>query len=247
MTKGERIMDRIRVLVWNENVEEMRKPEILEHYPDGIHGALASVFGDERDMVVSAATMDQAECGLTEEVLDQTDVVVWWSHHRFEDVPQDIVDRVKERVLAGMGLIVLHSAHFARVFQQLMGTSCNLKWRNVGESERLWVVSPGHPIVKGIDDYIDLPHEEMYGEPFDIPAPDELVFISWFKGGEVFRSGCCYVRGKGRIFYFRPGHETYPTYLNAKIQQVLRNAARWAASAVSGERRFGQQDPLEPL
>lgn len=238
---------KLSVLVWNENVEEKRKPEVLEIYPQGIHGALAAAFEDTDDIDVSVATMEQPDCGLTEAVLDKTDVIVWWSHHAYDDVPQAIVDRVKARVLEGMGLIVLHSAHFARVFKDLMGTSCDLKWRNAGENERLWVVAPGHPIAEGLGDTIDLPQEEMYGEPFDVPAPDELVFISWFKGGEVFRSGCCYRRGKGRIFYFRPGHETYPTFLQPEIRQVLRNAARWAAPVAGPARRFGHHTPLEEL
>ena len=239
--------DKLRVLVWNENVDEQRKPEILQIYPDGIHGALAAAFEGTDDMQVTTATMDQPECGLTSALLDRTDVIVWWSHHAYDDVGQDIVDRVKARVLDGMGLIVLHSAQFARVFTQLMGTSCDIKWRNAGENERLWVVAPGHPIAAGVGEYIDLEQEEMYGEPFDVPPPDELVFISWFKGGEVFRSGCCYRRGKGRVFYFRPGHEGYPTFWNPHIQQVLRNAVRWAAPVDTPARRFGLHDPLETL
>ncbi len=237
----------IRVLVWNENVEEKRKPEVLQIYPEGLHGAIADVFRDQDDIEVRTATMDQPGCGLNAAVLDRTDVIVWWSHHAFADVPEETVNLVTDRVLNGTGLIVLHSAHFARVFTQLMGTSCNLKWRNIGENERLWVMAPGHPIAAGIGEYIDLPQEEMYGEPFDIPVPDELVFVSWFKGGEVFRSGCCFVRGKGRIFYFRPGHETYPTYRNPDIQQVLRNAVRWAAPVRSAPKVFGKHQPLEPI
>lgn len=238
---------KLRVLIWNENVEEKRKPEVLKIYPDGIHGALAAAFEKADDFAVSIATMDQAECGLSAAVLKETDVIVWWSHHAYDDVPREIVDRVKARVLEGMGLIVLHSAHFSRVFRALMGTSCDLKWRNAGENERLWVVSPGHPIATDIGEYIDLAQEEMYGEPFDVPVPDELVFVSWFKGGEVFRSGCCYQRGNGRIFYFRPGHESYPTYRHPEIQQVLRNAVRWAAPRTMAARRFGQHAPLERL
>ncbi len=127
-----------------------------------------------------------------------------------------------------MGLIVLHSGHHAKVFKRLMGHNCDLSWREAGEKERLWVASPGHPIAAGIDRFFELPHEEMYGEPFGVPEPLETVFISWFQGGEVFRSGLTYRRGAGRIFYFRPGHETYPTYHDPTVQQVLRNAVRWA-------------------
>jgi trehalose utilization protein len=164
-----------------------------------------------------------------------------------DDVEDAIVDRVHERVLDGMGLIVLHSGHFAKIFKKLMGTTCNLKWREANERERLWVVKPGHPIVEGIGDSIVIEHEEMYGEFFDIPEPEELIFVSWFQGGEVFRSGCTYTRGKGRIFYFRPGHETYPTYHNEAIQRVIANGARWAAQPPFPQVEYGNAKPLEAL
>jgi trehalose utilization protein len=128
-----------------------------------------------------------------------------------------------------MGFIALHSAHFAKPFKLLMGTSCTLKWREVGEKERLWVVNPAHPIADGLPDQFVIEHEEMYGEPFGIPQPDSLVFVSWFAGGDVFRSGCCYYRDRGKVFYFRPGHETYPTYYQPEVRHVLANAVRWAA------------------
>jgi trehalose utilization protein len=146
-----------------------------------------------------------------------------------EEVQDEIVKRVQQRVLNGMGLIVLHSGHFSKIFRRLMGTSCALKWREHNDHERLWVVAPGHPIVQGIGEYIELEREEMYGEFFDIPQPETLVLVSWFSGGEVFRSGCCYTRGQGRVFYFRPGHETFPTYHHPQVQRILANAIRWAA------------------
>jgi len=238
---------KIRVLVWNENVDEKRKPNVLEIYADGIHGAIASALSEGELFDVRIATMDEPDCGLSQERLSETDVIVWWSHRAYDEVPWEIVDRVQKKVLGGTGLIVLHSAHFSRLFKSLMGTTCDLKWREAGENERLWVVSPGHPIAEGLGEYIDLSHEEMYGEPFDVPVPDEIVFVSWFKGGEIFRSGCCYQRGKGRIFYFRPGHEDYPTYLNADVRKVLRNAVRWAAPVQSAPMVFGNHQPLEKL
>ena len=170
------------------------------------------------------ATLDDPEHGLTEDVLNETDVLVWWGHTAHDQVDDRIVEKVKDRVLKGMGLIVLHSGHFSIIFKSLMGTSCELKWREAGENERLWVVNPSHPIAEGISEFIELEHEEMYGEHFDIPEPDELVFLSWFRGGEVFRSGCVFNRGLGKIFYFRPGHETFPTYHQADIQRVIVNA-----------------------
>jgi len=167
------------------------------------------------------------------------------AHQRVEDA---VVDRVQANVLEGMGLIVLHSGHMSKIFRRLVGTSGALKWREAAEKERLWVVDPAHPIAQGLGEYFEIPHEEMYGEPFDIPSPDRLVFVSWFQGGEVFRSGCCFHRGNGRIFYFRPGHETYPTYHQKEVLQVITNAVRWAAP-VAERRRFAcpMVGPLEKI
>ena len=222
----------IRVTVWNEFRHEKSKPEVAALYPDGIHGAIAAGIAAD-GLTVRTATLDEPEHGLTPEVLDATDVLFWWGHMSHHEVSDTVVDRVQRRVLDGMGLVVLHSGHHAKVFRRLMGTSCDLAWReaDAGERERLWVVDPGHPIAEGIGSFIELPATEMYGEPFDIPEPDALVFISWFQGGEVFRSGCCYRRGRGRIFYFRPGHETFPIYYDQQVLRVLGNAARWTAPA----------------
>jgi trehalose utilization protein len=216
-------------------------------YPQGIHGAIAGyLLGHE--CIVQTATLDEPEHGLTEQRLDETDVLVWWGHLAHGEVSDAVVDRVQRRVLEGMGLVVLHSGHFSKIFKRLMGTSCDLKWREANERERLWVVAPGHPIVEGIGEYIELEHEEMYGEYFDIPAPDELVFVSWFQGGEVFRSGCCYRRGQGRIFYFRPGHEMHPTYHNPQVLRVIANGVCWAAPTNPAPLAFGNRpNPLEAL
>jgi trehalose utilization protein len=238
---------KIRVLVWNEGRHEKLDKRVAEVYPEGIHGAIAKHLRTLPDMEVRTATLDEPEHGLTEEVLNNTDVLIWWGHMAHHEVRDDIVDRVYHRVLNGMGLIVLHSGHFSKIFRKLMGTTCDLKWREIGEKERIWVVEPGHPIAQGLDEYIELEHTEMYGERFDIPAPDELVFISWFAGGEVFRSGCCFYRGKGKIFYFRPGHETYPIYHNPKILKVIENAVRWAAPTAGPTPQFGNRPPLEKI
>ena len=220
----------IRVTVWNEFVHEQADEKIRAVYPEGIHKAIGSFLGDEKDFSVKYATLEQPEHGLTQEVLDNTDVLTWWGHMAHGDVSDEVVERVYNRVLSGMGLIVLHSAHYSKIFKKLMGTSCSLKWREVGEKERVWVIEPNHPIAEGIGEYFELEHEEMYGERFDIPTPDTLVFASWFKGGEIFRSGCCYNRGYGKIFYFQPGHEAYPTYYNENVQKVIKNAVRWSAT-----------------
>lgn len=238
---------RIRVTVWNENRHEKTHEEVRKVYPEGIHTAIGQGLGTD-DFEVRYATLDQdEEHGLSEAVLNETDVLFWWGHMAHGDVKDEIVERVHARVLRGMGLIVLHSGHFSKIFKKLMGTGCDLKWREADEKERLWVVSPGHPIVEGIGEYIELEMEEMYGEHFDIPAPDELVMVSWFEGGEVFRSGCTFHRGQGKIFYFRPGHETYPTYYNEQIRRVLGNAAKWAAPTTREYPNYGNHKPLEAI
>jgi trehalose utilization protein len=234
----------LRVTVWNEYRHEKHSERVAAIYPEGIHGTLAAALR-KHGFVVRTATLDEPEHGLTQEILDTTDVLTWWGHQAHAEVSDEIVDRVYKRVLDGMGLIVLHSGHFSKIFKKLMGTTCDLKWREANDHERLWVVAPGHPITEGLGEYIYLEHEEMYSEHFDIPQPETLVFVSWFSGGEVFRSGACYSRGRGKIFYFRPGHETTPTYHNAEIQRVIANAVRWAAPVEGTQRVFGNTAALE--
>jgi trehalose utilization protein len=237
-----------RVTVWNEFRHEKTDAEVQAVYPTGIHNAIADGLRAHGLTTVRTATLDEPEHGLTEAVLAETDVLIWWGHMAHGDVKDEIVDRVHERVLAGMGLIVLHSGHFSKIFKRLMGTTCNLKWREIGERERLWVIEPGHPIAEGLGEYFEIPHTEMYGERFDIPDPDTLVFVSWFQGGEVFRSGCCFHRCAGKIFYFRPGHETFPIFYQAEVKQVLRNAVLWAAPVGGPTVTFGQRPtPLETV
>ena len=237
----------VRVTVWNEFRHEKKNEAIAKIYPQGMHGAIAAHLRRQTGFEVRTATLDEPEHGLTEAVLKETDVLTWWGHTAHGEVKDEIVGRVHQRVLAGMGLVVLHSGHFSKIFRTLMGTTCNLKWREAGEKERLWVIDRSHPVAEGLGEYFELPHTEMYGEPFDIPAPDALVFISWFAGGEVFRSGCCFSRGNGKIFYFRPGHETYPIYHDENVLKVIANACRWAASSGGPAPAFGNVKPLEKL
>ncbi|MCL9813086.1 ThuA domain-containing protein [Natranaeroarchaeum aerophilus] len=236
----------VSVTVWNEYRHERENDEVGEIYPEGIHTALAELLEDAGHDV-RTATLDEDEHGLPQAVLDDTDVLLWWGHIAHDEVRDDVAERVVERVRDGMGFLPLHSAHYSKPFKRLMGTSCSLKWREVGEIERLWTVEPGHPITEGLDESFEVPEAEMYGERFDIPQPDALVFVSWFEGGEVFRSGCCYRRGSGRIFYFRPGHEEYPVYFQEEIRQVLLNAVDWAAPTDGPEPYFGNADPVEPI
>ena len=237
----------IRVTVWNEFRHEKTSKEIARLYPKGIHGTIAAYLKQHDDMKVRTATLDQPEHGLSERALAATDVIVWWGHIAHGEVSEEVVNRLHARVLEGMGLIVLHSAIHSRIFLRLMGTSCNLKWRESGEKERLWVIEPGHRIAQGLPEYIEIPHTEMYGERFDIPAPDDLVFVSWFPGGEVFRSGCCFNRGAGKVFYFRPGHETLPIYHNEEVLRVIANAVRWAAPVRGPKVTHGNVKALEEV
>lgn len=234
----------IRVTVWGEFRHEKKNAAVKEIYPDGMHNAIAAGLKKSGDIKVRTATLDEADCGLTDAVLAETDVLTWWGHLAHGEVPDAVVERVYLRVVEkGMGLVVLHSGHFSKIFKKLMGTTCNLKWREEkNEHEILWVTRPGHPIVKDIDDHFIIEQEEMYGEFFDIPEPEQTVLISSFGGGEVFRSGCCWSRGAGRIFYFRPGHETFPTYHNPNVQKVIENAVRWAAPTPSpAQHTFGNR------
>jgi len=237
----------IRVTVWNEFRHEHIREEVRQVYPDGIHRAIADGLEREGGFRVRTATMPEPEHGLSEEVLKDTDVLVWWGHIAHREVDDAVVERVHRRVLDGMGLVVLHSGHHSKIFRKLTGTTCDLKWREAGEKERIWVVDPSHPIAAGLPEYFELKPEEMYGEHFDIPAPDELVLVSWFEGGEVFRSGCTFRRGRGKIFYFRPGHETYPTYYHPLVRRVIANGVRWAAPSGTARPVRGNHPPLEPL
>lgn len=238
----------IRVTVWNEFIHEQDAAHPASTiYPQGIHETIAGFLRKADGLEARTATLQQPEHGLTEEVLAATDVLIWWGHAGHDQVQDEIVARVQARVLEGMGLIVLHSAHFSKIFKALMGTTCNLLWREAGEKERFWVIDRANPIVEGVGEYFDIPHAEMYGEPFDIPAPDALVLVSWFQGGNVFRSGCCFKRGNGKIFYFSAGHETFPIYEDANVQRIITNSVRWAASPRGPQPTFGWGDPLEKL
>ena len=219
----------MQITIWNEFLHEQANDAVADLYPAGIHSAIAELLQAHfADAQIVTATLSEPQHGLTAQVLDATDVLLWWGHLAHHKVEDTVVERVHARVMQGMGLIVLHSAHLSKIFRRLMGTTCNLRWREADDRELIWTVNPAHPIAAGVPQPVVLERHEMYGEFFDIPAPDELVFISSFSGGEVFRSGCCFYRGKGRVFYFSPGHETYPVFKQAGIRQVLRNAVAWA-------------------
>lgn len=220
----------IRVTVWGENRHEKIEEHVAKIYPQGMHTTIAEGIKENLGdaCTVRTATLDDPEHGLTEEVLASTDVLTWWGHAAHAEVSDEVVERVHRHVLSGMGLVVLHSGHWSKIFVKLMGTSCTLRWRNEHDRELVWTVNPTHPIAKGVPHPLVVDEDEMYGEFFDIPVPDELVFVSSFTGGEVFRSGCTFRRGHGRIFYFSPGDQDYPVYHNKDIRRVIANGVQWA-------------------
>lgn len=221
----------IRVHIWAEDKPLPGDEEMMRKiYPNGIEGAIADFLSMEPDMTVTTSTMADMHQGFSKEILDRTDVLVLWSHKHWRELTDEAVDLVFNRVLEGMGLIVLHSAHASKIFSRLMGTRTqSLRWREAGERQRYWIVSPGHPITKGlVGEYFEVPEDETYAEFFEIPQPDEQIFITSTGGGEVFRSGNCWKRGLGKIFYFQAGHETYPVYYQKEVQLIITNAVRWA-------------------
>ncbi len=246
-------MSGLRITVWNEGVHEKISEKVQKVYPHSIGKQIAQYLERQPGIAsVRVVQLEDPEQGLSDEILDTTDVMTWWGHLAHDKVTEENAEKVQNRVLNGMGLVVLHSGHMSKPFRRLMGTGCMLKWREwkgEGERERIWVVDPAHPIVNGIPEYIELERSEMYGEHFDIPQPDQLVFISWYQGGEVFRSGCCWHRGLGKVFYFSPGHETLPIYYNDNILKVIYNGVIWSAPTkpINGVFRGNFDPPLENI
>lgn len=244
-------MKKLKVTIWNENIHEQEDNAVGAYirsiYPKGIHCYLAQVLAAD-DLDITPVSLDMPEQGLPDELLNNTDVLLWWGHCAHDKVADALVDKIQKRVLAGMGLIVMHSGHLSKIFRRMMGTVCRLRWREVGEKERLWVVAPSHPIAKGLPETFVIPHQEMYGEPFDIPDDGKIIFMSWFEGGNVFRSGVAFQRDRGKVFYFSPGHETYPVYHDVNVQKVLANAIRWSApEEIVPDRVTPQPEPLEKI
>ncbi|MBQ4480438.1 MAG: ThuA domain-containing protein, partial [Victivallales bacterium] len=244
----------IRVTIWNENVHETDQNEVGEicrkWYPEGIHTALKNNLAAP-DLEIRTAFLAQPAQGLPDELLRSTDVLLWWGHCAHGEVEDALVSRIQDRVLGGMGLIVLHSGHKSKIFQRMLGTSCSLVWRDIAERERVWTIDPSHPIAQGVPASFPLEHTEMYGEPFGIPDDGKIVFLSWYQGGNVFRSGVCFQRDRGKIFYFAPGHETFPIYHNTNVVKILANAIRWAAPIApiqdDAQACPHEEQPIEPV
>ena len=242
---------KIKIVIWNEFVHERENNALGDYirtiYPDGIHRHLAHALAAQ-DLQITTATLQDEAQGLPPERLDDTDVLLWWGHCAHDQVEDALAERIALRVFRGMGLIVLHSGHLSKPFRRLMGTPCRLHWREAGEKERVWVCATGHPIVQGVPESFVLPHSEMYGEPFDLPGDGQVITMSWYEGGNVFRSGMAFQRGAGRIFYFSPGHETYPIYHDSNVLTILGNAIRWATpTAIVPERVTPSPVSAEPI
>lgn len=237
----------MKITVVCEHNASMDSKEGVAAYPEGLGVCLKGVFGEAGYETTLVRIDETGADGLTDEILDSTDVMVWWGHWHHSAVKDELVEKVAKRVGQGMGIMILHSGHYSKIFRRLMGTSCSLKWREANEKEYLWCVAPDHPIAKGLPEHIEIEREEMYGEYFDIPTPDELVYLGWFKGGETLRAGCVFRRGHGKVFYFNAGHETYPTYKNPLIRKILQNAAEYLKGEIHEPFKAPEVQPLEQL
>jgi trehalose utilization protein len=218
-----------RVVVWSEATAPLDKV-----YPNDVNVAIADGLKPLSGWEVITANLDQPDQGLSNELLNQTDVLIWWGHKRHDEVKDDLVQRIVRRVKEeGMGFIAVHSAHFAKPYRKLMGTACS--WREYkadGTSAKVIVKAPNHPIAKGVKDF-NLPRIERYGEPFAVPEPEAVVFDGVYTKPdgqtEPGRIGLCWTVGKGKVFYFTPGHETYDDFYREDVRLIFRNAVQWAA------------------
>lgn len=224
----------INVVIWNEFRHEKRDPAVAQIYPDGIHACIRDFLKEDDNLNITLAALDDPDQGISDELLNKTDVLFWWGHMAHGEVDDKLVEKIRNRVYAGkMGLIVLHSGHHSKVFRSIVGATGNLSWgRN--QKEVVWNLMPQHPIAAGIPDHFILKSEELYAEPFYIPQPDQLVFGGWYEDGHIFRSGCCFFRGVGKIFYFQPGHEYCRSFYNPYVQRIIRNAVEWVKPADIG-------------
>lgn len=243
-------MKKIKVTVWSEGIDPELEPRAIAIYPDDINTYLAGFMSKEEDFEVITRNIHQKENGLSQEILDDTDVLVWWSHLYDDQVSDEVANRVTRAVLNGMGILFLHASLGSKPAKRLLGeNSLDGKYREVGEMERIWVVNRSHFIVGDLEkEYIEIPGSEMYGEPYGMPTPDDIVFISWFEGGEVLRSGVSWNKGAGKVFFFSPGHEEFPVYYNREIQKIINNIVRWLKPINSPKLTFhGEIDSMEPI
>jgi trehalose utilization protein len=243
-------MNKIRVTVWSEGIDPNLEPKAVALYPNDINTYIASFLEGSHEFEVKVRSLSQPENGLSQEIIDNTDVLIWWSHLYDDEVDDNVVERVVNAVLNGMGFLILHASMGSKPAKRLLGESSNVgKYREIGEKERVWVVNRSHPVVEGMEkEYFEILKSEMYGEPYGMPTPDDTIFISWFEGGEVLRSGVSWHKGSGRIFFFAPGHEEFPVYYNKEVQKVITNIVRWLKPVKGPEIVFrGEIGSIEPL
>lgn len=276
---------RVRVVVWDE-----RQPSQKEAYENFLGNAIADFLRGEDGLAVQSVTIDDPEQGISQAVLDNCDVLIWWGHKRQSEILPEAGKRIVERISSGkLHLIALHSAHWSTPFVEAMneitrrrtvatGTAksdityvpppkqytvprydtrltpftiarkfpdgrqnlevhlpycCFPAYRNDGKPSHVKILQKGHPITKGIPHEFQISRTEMYDEPFHVPEPDDVILEERWATGEWFRSGMLWRLGKGIVFYFRPGHETFPVYKEQFPLKILSNAVRWAADQVS--------------
>ena len=228
-------MSKLRVTIWNEYRHEKTDAAAKEIYPNGLHAVIGEYLTAQGDMEVTLAALDDPEQGLPEEVLNNTDVLVWWGHMAHAEVDDALVERIRKRVYLGqMGLVTLHSGHHSKVFRSIIGTTGHLSWGRE-QKEIVWCVNPTHPIAAGIPDHFLIESEELYAEPFFVGEPDETVFTSWFEDGFVLRSGMVFKRAAGKIFYFQPGHELCRSFYNENVLKVIHNGIHYVKPVCTGQ------------
>lgn len=235
----------IRVTFWHEFRHEKTKPAAMALYPDGLHAYLKSVLECD-DIEITLAALDDPNQGITDELLENTDVLMWWGHAYHNEVDDELVEKIRQRVYAGMGFLPLHSAHHSKPFQRIIGCTGNLRW---GRNQKaiIWNLAPWHPIAQGVPMSFQLT-EELYSEPFYIPKPDEIIFGTWFEDGNLFRGGLTFRRGLGKIFYFHTGHETVDSLKNENVHRIIKNAIYWCAPDAKADfytgETFHQTEPI---
>jgi len=214
---------KLRVLLWSERTEP------VEIYPTGINGALADYLNKQDGIEAKTAQLSDPEAGLGEAALANADVLIWFGHKKHKDVPDEIVERVVRHIRErGLGFIALHSAHYSKPLKVALQASGSWSdYQNRGWAEQVWVVSPNHPLAKGLKDFT-LPKEEIYTEPFDVPAPEAVILEATWPSGHRTRECMVWTLGKGRFVYLRPGHEEYPTFFIPEMQRLISNAVLWA-------------------
>ena len=217
----------IRVRIWCEGTA----PKSV--YPRDIDGALGDFLGKRKDLVVSRARLDDADVGLSDGALDATDALIWWGRLRHADLPDSRARAIAARVRAGkLGFIALHASCLSKPFVELMGGPCELGgFREDGRPERVEIKDRDHPIARGVAPFT-IPRTSMFAEPFKVPKPDSIVMMSTFDRGETFRSGMTWTVQKGRVAYFRPGHDGFPVFFHPSVRQVIANSVAWSSGRV---------------